>query len=141
MSLEHTKSLLVRIKDILDNKEHYVTINKKDLYKISKYRNVNLLSKTGEYNASSSSCSDTSGSLNGGFSGHSFLGCGSIGGNISGNLDSHSESHSNAHYQEDIIVKITYNLDYEIEDYMLDNITFEEILDKLDKSVWENQQK
>lgn len=117
------KAKLLITKEILDNKEQYITINKKQLNDFAKYKNIEILGTTGEYNAHSK----TKGDLDGYLKGSKALWFGSINGEINGSL----ESKSKAHYEDDLLIKFTYDLDYEVEDYMLDDITLETILNSI----------
>ena len=129
--LNDKRDIITMIKDILNNKERYVSINKSKLFGASNYYNIELLTKSGEYNASSFINGKIEGNLDGGFDGSKAFGFGSIGGSIEGNLDGYIKGKSDAEYDEKIIAKITYNLDYELDDYELDILTIENVLEVL----------
>lgn len=130
--LNDKRKIITMIKDILNNKERYVSINKSKLFGASNYYNIELVTKSSEYNASSSINGKIEGNLDGGLDGGKAFGFGSIGGSIEGNLDGYIKGKSNTEYDEKIIAKITYNLDYELEDYELDILTIENVLKDLE---------
>lgn len=114
------KTLLNTIKELIDNKPQYTSIKKEKLLIFGKYKNIKILDKLDYYKSSSTYES----SLNGKISGKSFLGSGSIGGYLEGK----QSGSSNAIYDNDILIEFTYDLDYELEDYMLDDIDVKKII-------------
>lgn len=117
---ECLKTILYRTKEVLDNKEQYISIKKEELNSFAKYKNIEILDKIGEYCDNS----NIKGNIEGYLSGSKALGFGSIGGNIEGKLN----GQSNANYEDSILIKYTYDLDYELEDYILDDLTLEKVL-------------
>lgn len=118
--LNEIRYLLVEIKEIMKNKPQHISIKKENLPTFEKYKNIKFVDKLGDYKSSSSYKSSLSGEI----SGSSFLGCGSIGGYIKGS----SSRSSKASYDDCVLIEYTYDLDYEIEDYMLDTISVESII-------------
>lgn len=101
---------LNKINEILNNDEHIISLKRTELEKFSKGK---IILEVGT-SAIGNSNSNIKGKLNGDIDGSSFLGFGSIDGSISGSLN----GTSNAHYEEYILVKYKYNLDYEIEEFL-----------------------
>ena len=101
---------LNKINEILNNDEHIISLKRTELEKFSKGK---IILEVGT-SAVGNSNSNIKGKLSGGIDGSSFLGFGSINGSISGSLN----GTSNAHYEEYILVKYKYNLDYEIEEFL-----------------------
>ena len=101
---------LNKINEILNNDEHIISLKRIELEKFSKGK---IILEVGT-SAIGNSNSNIKGKLSGDIDGSSFLGFGSIDGSISGNLN----GTSNAHYEEYILVKYKYNLDYEIEEFL-----------------------
>lgn len=121
------RSLLIRTKEILENKERYISIKKSELHGFSKYKNIELLDKISEYD----STSNINGELTGKLSGHKTFMFGSIGGSIAGEL----KGNSNSNYEDYLLIKYTYDLDLEVEDYMLDTMTLEQTINVLGSEV------
>ena len=101
---------LNKINEILNNDEHIISLKRTELEKFSKGK---IILEVGT-SAIGNSNSNIKGKLSGGIDGSSFLGFGNIDGSISGSLN----GTSNAHYEEYILVKYKYNLDYEIEEFL-----------------------
>lgn len=101
---------LNKINEILNNNEHIISLKRTELEKFSKGK---IILEVGT-SAIGNSNSNIKGKLSGGIDGSSFFGFGSIDGSISGSLN----GTSNAHYEEYILVKYKYNLDYEIEEFL-----------------------
>ena len=99
-----------KINEILNNDEHIISLKREQLDKFSKGK---IILEVGT-SAIGNSNSNIKGKLSGGIDGSSFLGFGSIDGSISGSLN----GTSNSHYEEYILVKYKYNLDYEIEEFL-----------------------
>lgn len=118
--LNEVRDLLTKVKEIIENKPQHISIKKEKLPTFEKYKNIKFLDKLGDYKSSSQYKSSLSGEI----SGSSFLGCGSIGGYINGS----SSGSSKASYDDCVLIEYTYDLDYEIEDYMLDTISVESII-------------
>jgi len=118
--LNEIRDLLIEIKEIMENKPQHISIKKEKLPTFEKYKNIKFVDKLGNYKSSSSYKS----SMNGEISGSLFLGCGSIGGYINEN----SLGSSKASYDDCVLIEYTYDLDYELEDYMLDTISVESII-------------
>ena len=118
--LDEVRDLLTRVKEIIENKPQHISIKKENLPTFEKYKNIKFVDKLGNYKSSS----QYSSSLNGEISGSSFLGCGSIDGYIKGN----SSGSSKASYDDCVLIEYTYDLDYEIEDYMIDTMSVESVI-------------
>ena len=101
---------LNKINEILNNDESIISLKRNELEKFSKGK---IILEVGT-NAIGDSNSNIKGKLSGGIDGSSFLGFGSVNGSITGSLN----GTSNAHYEEYILVKYKYNLDYEIEEFL-----------------------
>ena len=101
---------LNKINEILNNDEHIISLKRNELEMFSKGK---IILEVGT-SAIGNSNSNIKGKLSGGIDGSSFFGFGSIDGSISGSLN----GTSNAHYEEYILVKYKYNLDYEIEEFL-----------------------
>lgn len=101
---------LNKINEILNNNEHIISLKRTELEKFSKGK---IILEVGT-SAIGNSNSNIKGKLSGGIDGSSFLGFGNIDGSINGSLN----GTSNAHYEEYILVKYKYNLDYEIEEFL-----------------------
>ena len=101
---------LNKINEILNNNEHIISLKRTELEKFSKGK---IILEVGT-SAIGNSNSNIKGKLSGGIDGISFLGFGNIDGSINGSLN----GTSNAHYEEYILVKYKYNLDYEIEEFL-----------------------
>ena len=101
---------LNKINEILNNNEHIISLKRTELEKFSKGK---IILEVGT-SAIGNSNSNIKGKLSGEIDGSSFLGFGSINGSISGSLN----GASNSHYEEYILVKYKYNLDYEIEEFL-----------------------
>lgn len=101
---------LNKINEILNNGEHIISLKRTQLDKFSRGK---IILEVGT-SAIGNSSANINGKLSGGIDGSSFLGFGSINGSISGDLN----GTSNAHYEEYILVKYKYNLDYEIEEFL-----------------------
>lgn len=99
-----------KINEILNNDEHIISLKRTELDKFSKGK---IILEAGT-SAVGNSNSNIKGKLSGGIDGSSFLGFGNVNGSISGSLN----GTSNAHYEEYILVKYKYNLDYEIEEFL-----------------------
>ena len=101
---------LNKINEILNNNEHIISLKRTELERFSKGKIILEVGTSGIGNSNS----NIKGKLSGGIDGSSFFGFGSIDGSISGSLN----GTSNAHYEEYILVKYKYNLDYEIEEFL-----------------------
>ena len=111
---EPNKSILLnklnKINEILNNDEHIISLKRTELENFSKGK---IILEVGT-SAIGNSKSNIKGKLSGGIDGSSFFGFGNINGSINGSLN----GTSNAHYEEYILVKYKYNLDYEIEEFL-----------------------
>jgi len=56
---------------------------------------------------------------------------GSIGGYVEGNV----KGNSNSNYEDYLLIKYTYDLDLELEDYMLEDMTLEQTIRILESQV------
>ena len=101
---------LNKINEILNNDVHVISLKRTELKNFSKGK---IILEVGT-SAIGNSKSNIKGYLNGGLDGRSFLGFGNIDGSISGSI----KGNSNVHYEEYILVKYKYNLDYEIEEFL-----------------------
>ncbi len=118
--LNEIRELLIQIKEIIENKPQHISIKKENLPTFEKYKNIKFVDKLGDYKSSSQYKSSLSGEM----SGSSFLGCGSINGYVEGS----SSGSSKASYDDCVLIEYTYDLDYEIEDYMLDTMSVESVI-------------
>lgn len=99
-----------KINEILNNDEHIISLQRKQLDKFSRGKVILEIGTS----AIGNSNANIKGKLNGRIDGNSFLGFGNINGSINGNLN----GTSNSYYEEYILVKYRYNLDYEIEEFL-----------------------
>lgn len=111
-NIPRLKNNMIKINEILNNNERIISLKRNELDKFS-YNKIILDSGTC---AEGKSNSNINGNIKGGIGGSSFLGFGSIDGSMKGNI----EGKSNANYEEYIIIRYKYNLDFEIEEFLFD---------------------
>ena len=106
------KEKMTKLTTIKNNNEQLISLSRKDLNSFS-FDKIILevgTSGLGESNA------ELQGSLKGGMSGSSFLGFGSIGGSIKGSINGSSSSK----YEDYILIRYKYDLDYVIDEIIFD---------------------
>lgn len=103
---------LNKINEILNNDAHIISLKRNELEKFSKGK---IILEVGT-SAIGNSNSNIKGKIDGGINGSSVLGFGGINGSINGYIDGKTSSH----YEEYILVKYKYNLDYQIEEFLFD---------------------
>lgn len=104
---------LITLNKKLNNSEHLVSLNRKELNERCDWFVDKTILGVGT-NAMGDSNASVHGKIDGGMSGASFLGFGSISGYIDGKID----GNSNAKYEENILIKFKYNLDYKIDELL-----------------------
>ncbi len=110
--IPNLKNRLIKLNKIINNNEQLISL-KRDQLKGFTYDKIILevgISGLGQSN------SNIKGNIKGNMSGSSFLGFGDIGGYIDGFVD----GNSNSKYEDYILIKYKYNLDYEIEECLFD---------------------
>ena len=106
------KNNMIKLNKILNNNEQLISLKRNKLNAFA-YNKIRLdVGKSAIGDFKSTITSDIKGSIGG----SSFLGFGSVGGNIKGYID----GESSANYEEYILVKYKYNLDFEIEEFLFD---------------------
>ena len=106
------KEKLIKLNKIINNNEQLISL-KRDVLEQFSYNKIILEVGTSGIGQSNS---NIDGKINGGMSGSSFLGFGSIDGNINGYI----KGNSNSEYEDYILIKYKYNLDYEINEKLFD---------------------
>lgn len=106
------KEKMIKLNKIINNNEQLISLKRDELEHFS-YNKIILEVGTSGIGQSNS---NIDGKIDGGFSGSSFLGFGDIGGNINGYV----KGNSNSKYEDYILIKYKYNLDYEIDEFLFD---------------------
>ena len=106
------KEKMIKLNKIINNNEQLISLMKDDLEQFS-YNKIILEVGTNGIGQSNSSID---GKIKGGMSGSSFLGFGDIGGNIDGYI----KGNSNSKFEDYILIKYKYNLDYDIDEFLFD---------------------
>lgn len=104
------KNNMIKLNKILNNNEQLISLKRNKLTDFAYNKIILGIGKSAVSNSNSSINGDIKGSIGG----SSFLGFGSVGGNIKGYID----GESSANYEEYILVKYKYNLDFEIEEFL-----------------------
>lgn len=104
------KNNMIKLNKILNNNEQLISLKRNKLTDFAYNKIILDIGKSAVGNSNSSINGDIKGSIGG----SSFLGFGSMGGNIKGCVN----GESSANYEEYILVKYKYNLDFEIEEFL-----------------------
>lgn len=110
--IPYLKEKLIKLNKIINNNEQLISL-KRDVLKQFSYNKIILEVGTSGIGQSNSKID---GKINGNMSGSSFLGFGDIGGSIDGYI----KGNSNSEYEEYILIKYKYNLDYDIDEFLFD---------------------
>ena len=106
------KEKMIKLNKIINNNEQLISLKKDDLEQFS-YNKIILEVGT---NGIGQNNSNIDGKIKGGMSGSSFLGFGSIDGSVDGFI----KGNSNSKYEDYILIKYKYNLDYDIDEILFD---------------------